>query len=262
MDNYLSSKTLPKYLFSAHKKFKLGERHVTRVCPESVLIIAFKGKLYFTENGVERCVLPGEYYIQMAGFHQSALRESELSEYYYVHFDGCYDDDINGIKLSGNFNLSEVLPLISKLEKAQYSPQKDEILLNALFYQILSILKSGDKKFLEPLAEQILDVISENFRTQITIEDIAKKLYITTNKAIEVFKKEYGKTPYQYVTDLRIAYAKTLLKSTALTAEEVGRESGFTDFTVFYKAFIKKEKISPTKWKLLQNQKNSVIMGG
>ncbi len=262
MDYFLSTKSLPEFLYSAHKKFKKGEKHVTRYATESVLIIAFNGKLYFTEDGEEKCVLAGEYYIQMAGFHQSALRESELSEYYYVHFNGDYDTSIDGLKISGKFNAGEILPLISKLEKEQYSPQKDEISLNALFYQILTALKKGSKEYAEPLAEKILDIISENFRTQITIEDIAKKLYITTNKAIEVFKKEFGETPYKYVTNLRLAYAKTLLKSTSLTAEEVGMESGFTDFTVFYKAFTKKENLSPTKWKLLQNQNQSVIIGG
>ena len=255
MGDYLSTLSLPRYKFSAYKKFKVGEKHITRLSADSVLIIAFGGKLYFTENGVERCVLPGEYYIQMAGFHQSALRESELADYYYVHFSGEFDQNQEGLKISGKFNEGAILPLIYKLEKEQYSPQKDEISLNAYFYQILSELKKGDKNLVQPLAEKILDVIAENFRTQITIEDIAKKLYVTTNKAIEVFKKEYGETPYKYVTKLRIAYAKTLLRSTSLTAEEVGNECGFTDFTVFYKAFFKKEKISPTKWKSLQNIK-------
>ena len=262
MDYYLSNSNLPRYKFSAYKKFKKGEKHVTRVCPESVLILASKGRLFFTENGQEKCVNQDEYYIQMAGFHQSALRESELSEYYYIHFDGVFNDDTDGLKLSGKYNLGEVMPLISKIEREQYSHEKSEISLNAIFYQILTVLKKGERNYAEPLAEKILDIISENFRTQITVEDIAKKLYISTNKTIEIFKKEYKETPYKYITNLRIAYAKTLLRSTSLTAEEVGRECGFTDFTVFYKAFTKKEKISPTKWKLLQNAKQSDIIGG
>ena len=253
MDYYLSNTSLPRYRFSAYKKFKPGEKHVNRVCGESVLILAFNGVLYFTEDGVEKCVKPDEYYLQMAGLHQSALRESQLSEYYYIHFDGVFNEDLEGLKLSGKCNFSDLLPLILKLEKEQYSPQKTEISLNAIFYQILTVLKNGEKSYAEPLAEKVLDIISENFRNQITVEDIAKKLYVSTNKVIEVFKKEYKETPYKYITNLRISYAKTLLRSTSLTAEEVGRDCGFTDFTVFYKAFIKREKISPTKWKLLQN---------
>ena len=51
MDDYLSSQTLPRFLFSHDRVFQPGEKHVTRICSEDVLLLVFSGVLRFVEDG-------------------------------------------------------------------------------------------------------------------------------------------------------------------------------------------------------------------
>ena len=60
MSEYLSSEKLPQFLFSHDRAFQPGEKHVTRVCPEDVLLLMFSGVLRFTEDGVPVEVRGGE----------------------------------------------------------------------------------------------------------------------------------------------------------------------------------------------------------
>ena len=81
MSEYLSSEKLPQFLFSHDRAFQPGEKHVTRVCPEDVLLLMFSGVLRFTEDGVPVEVRGGEYYIQKRGLSQQgqcAVRLSRL----------------------------------------------------------------------------------------------------------------------------------------------------------------------------------------
>ncbi len=63
------------------------------------------------------------------------------------------------------------------------------------------------------------------------------------------FKKETGKTPLEYLTDLRLNYAKSLLKRTDFkSVEEVAQSSGFADSFYFSTCFKKHFGLSPLKY--------------
>lgn len=82
MSEYLSSEKLPQFLFSHDRAFQPGEKHVTRVCPEDVLLLMFSGVLRFTEDGVPVEVRGGEYYIQKRGLSQQGQVPSDCPVYY------------------------------------------------------------------------------------------------------------------------------------------------------------------------------------
>ena len=100
MSEYLSSEKLPQLLFSHDRSFQPGEKHVTRVCPEDVLLLMFSGVLRFTEDGVPVEVRGGEYYIQKRGLSQQGQVPSDCPVYYYVHFLGHWSSE-GGIRKRG-----------------------------------------------------------------------------------------------------------------------------------------------------------------
>ena len=77
MEDYLSSQTLPRFLFSHDRVFQPGEKHVTRICSEDVLLLMFSGVLRFVEDGVPVEVHGGEYYIQKRGLLQQGVVPSD-----------------------------------------------------------------------------------------------------------------------------------------------------------------------------------------
>ena len=253
----LSMDTLPKYMLSAYRKFVPKERHITRTIPENVLILMVSGSLYFTEDGVDTLVQAGEYYIQKGGFRQSCVRQSELPYYYYVHFEGEMASDIVGLKGRGKFDFNKIEPIIDALEKIKNRPDATEVEKNGLFYNILNALHHvGKKDTQNPFAEKVLEIIINEFNTDVTVEKIAKRLYSNKNRVIEEFKSEYGITPKQYILKLRLNLAKRYLLQTHRTAKIIAKMCGFTDFSVFFKQFTKQEGLSPSQWKKANGSHN------
>ena len=54
------------------------------------------------------------------------------------------------------------------------------------------------------------------------------------------FKKRFGKTPIEYLIELRVDYALRLLSLGSLSIEEVARRSGFFDVKYFSRVIKKK----------------------
>jgi AraC family transcriptional regulator len=54
---------------------------------------------------------------------------------------------------------------------------------------------------------------------------------------VRAFKASFGKSPYQYLTQLRMAHALTLLQTTAASLSEVAASVGYSGTTHFSAQF-------------------------
>jgi AraC-like DNA-binding protein len=89
--------------------------------------------------------------------------------------------------------------------------------------------------------------IDNNYQEGIDLGNIADEAYFSKFHFIRLFKAIYGKTPHQYLTKVRIANAKRLLRldySVSETCFLVGLES-ITSFTGLFK---KSETITPSEY--------------
>ena len=66
---------------------------------------------------------------------------------------------------------------------------------------------------------------------------------------INLFKEEYGITPFEYINDLKIKKAMYLLEVTPKSIEEISSESGFNHYSHFYRLFMRKNGTSPYEWR-------------
>lgn len=83
-----------------------------------------------------------------------------------------------------------------------------------------------------------LNYIHSNFTTPVTIAEISEYCGISSTYLARMFKKFYLCRPMEYVTKLRITYAKDLLKK-GVSVTEACYDSGFSDckyFTAKFKA--------------------------
>jgi len=74
-------------------------------------------------------------------------------------------------------------------------------------------------------AKQFMDI---HFESAICLDDIAGEAFYSKFHFIRIFKASYGRTPYQYLTSVRISKAKELLqtgKSIQAACFSVGFES-------------------------------------
>ncbi|ALS28722.1 AraC family transcriptional regulator [Paenibacillus sp. 32O-W] len=79
----------------------------------------------------------------------------------------------------------------------------------------------------------------------ITLSKIAEELSIHPVWLSQVFKKETGQTFTDYLTDLRINRAKTLLRETSMKVYEIATAVGYNDLQYFGSLFKKKTGETP-----------------
>ena len=81
------------------------------------------------------------------------------------------------------------------------------------------------------------------------INDIIALSSYSHSHFIKIFKKYVGKTIIEYVTDLRIAYAATLLSSTDLNVITIASKVGYDNQSFFAQKFKNKYNLSPLEYR-------------
>ena len=99
------------------------------------------------------------------------------------------------------------------------------------------------------LEEKIERYLKSNHTENITVSDIAKHFLCSESHISHIFKKQTGKSIREYINNLRISDAKTLLEYSGLTITEIAFSVGFTDSDYFSNVFKKYVGISPMTYR-------------
>ena len=81
------------------------------------------------------------------------------------------------------------------------------------------------------------------------INDIIALSSYSHSHFIKIFKKYVGKTIIEYITDLRISYAATLLSSTDLNVITIASKVGYDNQSFFAQKFKSKYGVSPLEYR-------------
>lgn len=76
--------------------------------------------------------------------------------------------------------------------------------------------------------------VIENYRSALSVEDVARAAHLTPSHAMTVFRDTVGATIGEYLTMCRVAEAQRLLITTALSTTEIAERSGFGSLSSFY----------------------------
>ncbi len=104
-----------------------------------------------------------------------------------------------------------------------------------------------EERHFESKAKKIVEYIDKNLSTELDYKSIAKAFHISEKNLYKIFKNGTGFTLSKYIAERRIIKAKSLLGAGALPSE-AARESGFADYSVFYRTFIREVGIPPLKY--------------
>lgn len=108
-----------------------------------------------------------------------------------------------------------------------------------------SSLNSGST----PALAAVLRHIEENYTSQIKLADLAEKADVTEQHLCRLFKKNFGISPMEYLTKVRIQHAKEALIYSPKSIGEIAVDMGFPDASYFSVVFKKQEKITPGEYR-------------
>lgn len=121
-----------------------------------------------------------------------------------------------------------------------------------LFSQPHIIGKEENEIDADPVISEAIEYINNNLDEDLSVEVLTDRYFLSKSRFINRFKKITGYTPHQYIIDKRIIKCAQLIKAGAYAADAAAAY-GFTEYSSFYRAFVKEYGVSPRSYSKEEN---------
>ena len=119
-------------------------------------------------------------------------------------------------------------------------------LLSELFVLLSSSGKSLPAKLKTPLADRVARYINLNIQSELALEQIARRFFVSKFYLCRAFKQAKGCSIHSYIIECRLKYADELI-SLGETISSAAYKAGFSDYSTFYRAYVKKYGTPPSQ---------------
>lgn len=198
------------------------------------------------------------------------LFQKEFLQNFFINnedFDplSCFRSGSNAIKLDGR-EQEFIEGLFHKMitEDHQKLPGCDyyrKILLIELLIFIQRKLESGQQYHLiesnrahKPIS-QIVNFINHHYSERLTLEGLSKKFFLSPSYLSRTFKATTGYSFIEYMNNIRVKEARTLLEGAELSISDIAERIGFGNLTHFGRIFKSITGIPPLKYRQ-KNKRN------
>jgi AraC-like DNA-binding protein len=256
------------YFFNVgYEKCQSGHRFGPSLRDNYIVHFVISGKGRYTVNDTMHHLGAGDFFL----IRPNELVDYEADtedpwEYYWIGFSGNKVKEIlhtNGIGAKdyiGQVGAQEELQgKFERFMQSDFFDDSQKLENQALFCDIFSFFKihnenmemgvrvSRTKKYSEAF---LLYVENNYYREDLTIEEIAKSMYLHPSYFSQVIKEELGLTALKYLNLYRMNKSSQLLKTTELSVEEIASAVGYQNRHSFSRAFKNRFHSSPTRYKL------------
>ena len=215
-----------------------------------LLHYVFSGKGVYTADGKNYPVSKGQIFIiHPHEIVTYAADEEDPWNYCWVGF----ESRIPMPEISENYLLT--LPaaehIFAALRASETSVAEKEYYICAKIYELLSLLEQPKNTGHTRSYQNVMKAkayIDANYVNPITVETLADSLEINRSYFSTTFKREIGKSPQQYLVDVRLSKAAELMTEQGYSASAAALSSGYTDIFNFSKMFKRKYGLSPTAY--------------
>lgn len=182
-----------------------------------------------------------------------------------VHLSKYDIDDAQTIYVDGDFNhiFSFAMPMVIMdnsekdgefimnliLKNKFLNPEYLSSLTNALAHYLMQNIRT--EKAISTVIQDIATKISDNFYDSgINIGDILRKSGYSQDYIRAQFKAFTGKTPVEFLTELRINHACYLMEiyKDSISLNEISEKCGYTDYVYFSRKFKQVTGVSPKRY--------------
>lgn len=134
-----------------------------------------------------------------------------------------------------------------------FSAHALDTLLSILCVQKLDEFERGEAPLHSALApwrlKKVTNLIMGRLDQKITIEEMAKSVELSADHFLRSFAATTGRTPHQWVTEMRIERAKLLMCDSSSPITEIALEIGYSSPAHFSSRFRQIVGLSPSEWR-------------
>lgn len=149
--------------------------------------------------------------------------------------------------------------LAAFMEEAQRDQIGREFVLDALTLQIVVLLLRAvphnltateqDLRSACPNVQRAVEFLRDNYAKDFSLAHVAKVANLSPYHFSRVFRREIGWTPYDYLLQIRLEKALTLLNKRQLSITEICYETGFSNMNHFAAVFKRKLGVTPSQYR-------------
>jgi two-component system response regulator YesN len=97
--------------------------------------------------------------------------------------------------------------------------------------------------------EAVIDLMHQSGGIQFSMCDLSRRVNLSSTRLRQLFKRDTGLSPLQYLRDLRIKEAERLLRLTFLSVKEVACVTASKDVSHFVRDFKKQYGVTPSEFR-------------
>lgn len=114
---------------------------------------------------------------------------------------------------------------------------------------ILRLLQERNDKVYSEITESILEYITANYNKKVTLGMLEAEMHFSAIYCDTIFKQEIGKSIIDYLIDIRIEEAKSLLINSEYSVKDISYLTGYEDQNYFSRLFKKRVGYTPTSYR-------------
>jgi two-component system response regulator YesN len=136
-------------------------------------------------------------------------------------------------------------------EQLFHSETLDEMytLLHHHFSGLCRIIRDKRELKSNHVVEKIKEIIQTMYPRNLSLNEMAEQVYLTSTYICLIFKQETGETINEYLTKTRLEKAKELLKDPLQKLNHIGQSVGYPDPSYFTRLFKKHTGLTPTEYR-------------
>lgn len=112
--------------------------------------------------------------------------------------------------------------------------------------------KTSPRSVGEERLKAMMTYIHSHYQEKISLQDIAASASVSDREALRSFRRGLQKTPFQYLTEVRIRMACRLLRETSRQITDIAYECGFSSPSYFGRVFHESMNMTPLEYRRSQ----------
>lgn len=175
----------------------------------------------------------------------------EFGESYTIHFTTYEPIETESFVVKVQ-NVNEAISILDGVARALRHRERGENLAMSGFYRFCHLLEEHYNQGyhrIDPRISAAKDYMDLHFKENGVLPIAAQKSELSRRRFNELFKKQYGITPNDYLTELKIDAAKSLLVDNGLSVKSIAELCGFDDIYYFCKIFKNHIGLTPTEFR-------------
>lgn len=232
--------------FITYSQFDYGNWSVPpNTTAHHILLLMIKGTVKYHIGDRTLIINKGEALFIPQGTYRSA--EIDMSGPIYASSAHFKDIESADLSLLLDSPYKHIRPLGFEYLKQRFSMLNEcwigmmpnyDLISRGILMEILGIvqreLAGGDlSSSRKNLALRIQQYIVQHYREPLLLDELAQHVDRTPTYVSTVFKEVIGRTPIQYLHEVRISAARELLLTTGMTIREIAESLGYCDQTYF-----------------------------